>query len=98
VVFCCLFLWDLGFFLQVVTSVDYFIKIGVCHFGSLFFYLFFVVYSLVFSVCEGLLDLSVSVSISHSDANDYFQYCSVLPQRFCFCFLSLYVIFLVFCG
>jgi NADH-ubiquinone oxidoreductase chain 4L len=40
--------------------------------------LFFVVYFLVFSVCEGSLGLSVLDSIIRSHGNDYFQSYSVL--------------------
>jgi NADH-ubiquinone oxidoreductase chain 4L len=52
---------------------------------SIYFYLckfsyrlFFVVYFLVFSVCEGALGLSVLVSIIRRHGNDYFQSYNVL--------------------
>nr|QXT44267.1 NADH dehydrogenase subunit 4L [Apicotermes occultus] len=52
---------------------------------SMYFYLcnfnyslFFVVYFLVFSVCEGSLGLSILVSMIRSHGNDYFQSYSVL--------------------
>nr|WMY24010.1 NADH dehydrogenase subunit 4L [Psammotermes sp.] len=52
---------------------------------SIYFYLcgfdyslFFVVYFLVFSVCEGSLGLSVLVSMIRSHGNDYFQSYNVL--------------------
>ena len=40
--------------------------------------LFFVVYFLVFSACEGSLDLSILVSIIRHHGNVYFQSYSVL--------------------
>nr|YP_009642868.1 NADH dehydrogenase subunit 4L [Reticulitermes leptomandibularis]QCP70906.1 NADH dehydrogenase subunit 4L [Reticulitermes leptomandibularis] len=52
---------------------------------SVYFYLcglnyslFFVVYFLVFSVCEGSLGLSILVSMIRSHGNDYFRSYSVL--------------------
>ena len=52
---------------------------------SMYFYLcnfnyslFFVVYFLVFSLCEGSLDLSILVSMIRSHGNDYFQSYRVL--------------------
>jgi hypothetical protein len=35
--FCCLFLWYLGFLFKSKAFVEYFVKIGVRCFGSLFF-------------------------------------------------------------
>jgi len=61
---------------------------------SIYFYLcnfnynvFFVVYFLVFSVCEDSLGLSILVSIIHSHGNDYFQSYSVLQCLGFFVFL-----------
>jgi NADH-ubiquinone oxidoreductase chain 4L len=55
---------------------------------SIYFYLcsfnyslFFVVYFLVFSVCEASLGLSILVSIIRSHGNDYFQSYSVLNVK-----------------
>nr|YP_009192637.1 NADH dehydrogenase subunit 4L [Coptotermes testaceus]ALP29883.1 NADH dehydrogenase subunit 4L [Coptotermes testaceus]AMX22831.1 NADH dehydrogenase subunit 4L [Coptotermes testaceus]AMX22844.1 NADH dehydrogenase subunit 4L [Coptotermes testaceus]AMX22857.1 NADH dehydrogenase subunit 4L [Coptotermes testaceus]URH16745.1 NADH dehydrogenase subunit 4L [Coptotermes testaceus] len=52
---------------------------------SVYFYLcgfnyslFFVVYFLIFSVCEGSLGLSILVSMIRSHGNDYFRSYSVL--------------------
>nr|AIY62084.1 NADH dehydrogenase subunit 4L [Parrhinotermes browni] len=48
------------------------------YFCSFNYNLFFVVYFLVFSVCEGSLGLSVLVSMIRSHGNDYFSSYSVL--------------------
>jgi hypothetical protein len=40
--------------------------------------LYFVMFFLVFSVCEGCLGLSILVSIIRGFVNDYFQSCNVL--------------------
>nr|AIY62123.1 NADH dehydrogenase subunit 4L [Termitogeton planus]URH16615.1 NADH dehydrogenase subunit 4L [Termitogeton planus] len=47
----------------------------LCNFSS---GLFFVVYFLVFSVCEGSLGLSILVSMIRSHGNDYFRSYSIL--------------------
>jgi len=61
---------------EFVVFVLYFsIYFYLCSFN---YSLFFVVYFLVFSVCEGSLGLSVLVSMIHSHGNDYFQSYSVL--------------------
>nr|YP_009250762.1 NADH dehydrogenase subunit 4L [Rhinotermes hispidus]AMX23115.1 NADH dehydrogenase subunit 4L [Rhinotermes hispidus]URH16771.1 NADH dehydrogenase subunit 4L [Rhinotermes hispidus] len=48
------------------------------YFCSFSFNLYFVVYFLVFSVCESSLGLSILVSMIRSHGNDYFQSYSVL--------------------
>jgi len=48
--------------------------------------LFFVVYFLVFSVCEGSLGLTILVSIIRSHGNDYFQSYRVLQCKGFFVF------------
>nr|QAX91138.1 NADH dehydrogenase subunit 4L [Schedorhinotermes lamanianus] len=48
------------------------------YFCSFNYNLFFVVYFLVFSVCESSLGLSILVSMIRSHGNDYFQSYSVL--------------------
>nr|QAX91242.1 NADH dehydrogenase subunit 4L [Schedorhinotermes sarawakensis] len=48
------------------------------YFCSFNYSLFFVVYFLVFSVCESSLGLSILVSMIRSHGNDYFQSYSVL--------------------
>nr|AQP28075.1 NADH dehydrogenase subunit 4L [Macrotermes sp. B TB-2017] len=62
--------------LEFVVLVLYFsVYYYLCSFN---FSLFFVVYFLVFSVCEGSLGLSILVSMVRSHGNDYFQSYSVL--------------------
>jgi NADH:ubiquinone oxidoreductase subunit K len=62
--------------LEFVVLVIYFsIYFYLCGFN---YSLFFVVYFLVFSVCEVSLGLSILVSIIRSHGNDYFQSYSVL--------------------
>jgi NADH-ubiquinone oxidoreductase chain 4L len=62
--------------LEFIVLVLYF---SVYFYLSGFSYsLFFVVYFLVFSVCEGSLGLSILVSMVRSHGNDYFQSYSVL--------------------
>nr|YP_009351504.1 NADH dehydrogenase subunit 4L [Protermes prorepens]AQP29778.1 NADH dehydrogenase subunit 4L [Protermes prorepens] len=62
--------------LEFVALVLYFsIYFYLCSFS---YGLFFVVYFLIFSVCEGSLGLSVLVSMVRSHGNDYFQSYSVL--------------------
>ena len=73
---------------------------------------FFVVYFLVFSVCEGSLGLSILVSIICSHGNDYFQFyvffsvnvslfvfISLTPLCIFFQFLvvNLFLVFYFFC-
>nr|YP_009350464.1 NADH dehydrogenase subunit 4L [Macrotermes carbonarius]AQP27101.1 NADH dehydrogenase subunit 4L [Macrotermes carbonarius]AQP28809.1 NADH dehydrogenase subunit 4L [Macrotermes carbonarius] len=62
--------------LEFIVLVLYFsVYYYLCSFN---FSLFFVVYFLVFSVCEGSLGLSILVSMVRSHGNDYFQSYSVL--------------------
>nr|YP_009104743.1 NADH dehydrogenase subunit 4L [Macrotermes natalensis]AIT76167.1 NADH dehydrogenase subunit 4L [Macrotermes natalensis] len=62
--------------LEFIVLVLYFsVYYYLCNFN---FSLFFVVYFLVFSVCEGSLGLSILVSMVRSHGNDYFQSYSVL--------------------
>jgi NADH-ubiquinone oxidoreductase chain 4L len=62
--------------LEFVVLVLYFsIYFYLCRFN---YNLFFVVYFLGFSVCEGSLGLSVLVSMIRSHGNDYFQSYSIL--------------------
>nr|AQP29232.1 NADH dehydrogenase subunit 4L [Microtermes sp. B TB-2017] len=62
--------------LEFIVLVLYFsVYLYLCSFN---YSLFFVVYFLVFSVCEGSLGLSILVSMVRSYGNDYFQSYSVL--------------------
>nr|YP_009350230.1 NADH dehydrogenase subunit 4L [Odontotermes hainanensis]AQP26596.1 NADH dehydrogenase subunit 4L [Odontotermes hainanensis] len=62
--------------LEFIALVLYFsVYFYLC---GLSYSLFFVVYFLVFSVCEGSLGLSILVSMVRSHGNDYFQSYSVL--------------------
>lgn len=62
--------------LEFIVLVLYFsVYYYLCNFN---FSLFFVVYFLVFSVCEGSLGLSILVSMVRSHGNDYFRSYSVL--------------------
>nr|AQP26583.1 NADH dehydrogenase subunit 4L [Odontotermes sp. A TB-2017] len=62
--------------LEFIALVLYFsVYFYLCGFS---YSLFFVVYFLVFSVCEGSLGLSILVSMVRSHGNDYFQSYSVL--------------------
>jgi NADH-ubiquinone oxidoreductase chain 4L len=79
----CIFLCDMSLIcVNSVTTQNLFFKSFI--FFSFFYLcsfnysLFFVVYFLVFSVCEGSLGLSILVSIIRSHGNDYFQSYSVL--------------------
>nr|YP_010826790.1 NADH dehydrogenase subunit 4L [Porotermes planiceps]UYX57307.1 NADH dehydrogenase subunit 4L [Porotermes planiceps]WHM51962.1 NADH dehydrogenase subunit 4L [Porotermes planiceps] len=65
-------LLSLEFIVLVLFLVIYFY---LCIFN---YELFFLVVFLVFSVCEGVLGLSILVSMIRSYGNDYFQSCSML--------------------
>nr|URX53237.1 NADH dehydrogenase subunit 4L [Neotermes nr. kartaboensis] len=65
-------LLSLEFMVLVLFIVIYFY---LCFFS---YELCFVMFFLVFSVCEGSLGLSVLVSMIRGFGNDYFQSCSVL--------------------
>ena len=77
-VFCCsgkhllITLLSLEFTVLVLYFSIYFY---LCSFN---YSLFFVLYFLAFSVCEGSLGLSVLVSMVHSHDTDYFQWYSIL--------------------
>nr|AQP29548.1 NADH dehydrogenase subunit 4L [Angularitermes nasutissimus] len=62
--------------LEFIVLVVYFsVYFYLCKFN---YSLFFVVYFLVFSVCEGSLGLSILVSMIRSHGNDYFRSYNVL--------------------
>nr|YP_010567127.1 NADH dehydrogenase subunit 4L [Porotermes quadricollis]UZC33356.1 NADH dehydrogenase subunit 4L [Porotermes quadricollis] len=65
-------LLSLEFIVLTLFLVIYFY---LCSFN---YELFFMVVFLVFSVCEGVLGLSILVSMIRSYGNDYFQSCSML--------------------
>nr|YP_006503905.1 NADH dehydrogenase subunit 4L [Porotermes adamsoni]AFM92405.1 NADH dehydrogenase subunit 4L [Porotermes adamsoni]WHM51910.1 NADH dehydrogenase subunit 4L [Porotermes adamsoni] len=65
-------LLSLEFIVLVLFLVIYFY---LCSFN---YELFFLVVFLVFSVCEGVLGLSILVSMIRSYGNDYFRSCSML--------------------
>ena len=77
-----------GLFPLVEALVDYSVEVGVSCVGSLLFYLFFcailivvcflLFIFLVFSLCEDLFGLSISVSMFRIHDKDYIQSYSVL--------------------
>lgn len=70
------FIFSYKHLLNILLRLEF---IVLCLFIFLFFYLnflnfeqYFRIYFLVFSVCEGVLGLSILVSIIRSHGNDYF--------------------------
>nr|YP_006503970.1 NADH dehydrogenase subunit 4L [Schedorhinotermes breinli]AFM92470.1 NADH dehydrogenase subunit 4L [Schedorhinotermes breinli]QAX91047.1 NADH dehydrogenase subunit 4L [Schedorhinotermes sp. 4 MW-2019]QAX91086.1 NADH dehydrogenase subunit 4L [Schedorhinotermes sp. 8 MW-2019]QAX91099.1 NADH dehydrogenase subunit 4L [Schedorhinotermes breinli] len=68
--------------LSTLLSLEFIVLVlylSLYYYFCMFSYnLFFVVYFLVFSVCESSLGLSILVSMIRSHGNDYFQSYSVL--------------------